>query len=46
MDLREYIVGLARKAIETYLREGKIITPPPDLPDYLKKKSRNFCFFT
>lgn len=42
MELREYIVGLARKAIETYLKEGRIITPPPDLPDYLKKRAGTF----
>ncbi|MGB9788385.1 MAG: AmmeMemoRadiSam system protein A [Dictyoglomus turgidum] len=42
MDLREYIVGLARKAIETYLKEGRVITPPPDIPDYLKRKAGTF----
>ncbi len=42
MDLRDYIVGLARKAIETYLREGRVITPPPNLPDYLKRRAGTF----
>jgi AmmeMemoRadiSam system protein A len=38
MDIGYHIVSLARKAIETYLREGRVISPPPELPSELLRK--------
>jgi len=37
------LVSLAKKAVETYIKEGKIITPPEDLPkEFLQKKAGVF----
>jgi hypothetical protein len=33
---------LAKIVLETYLKEGKIISPPTDLPDFLKVKAGSF----
>ncbi len=46
-DLKEdseesYPIKLARKTVETYIREGKVIEPPADSPDYLKKRAGAF----
>ena len=34
----EYLLNLAKNAIETYLDTNEIINPPKDCPDYLKEK--------
>ncbi len=34
----EFLVKLARKAVEVYLREGKIIDPPEEVSEKLKEK--------
>jgi len=34
----EYIVRLARRAVETYLRKGQIIKTPADIPSKLKER--------
>jgi len=37
------LVKLAKQAVESYIQEGKIITPPADLPlEYLQKKAAVF----
>jgi len=37
------LVSLAKKAVETYIKEGKIITPPEDLPkEFLEKRAGVF----
>ena len=37
------LVNLAKKTIETYIREGKIISPPEDLPkEFLERKAGTF----
>jgi uncharacterized protein (TIGR00296 family) len=37
------LIGLARKAVEVYLKEGKKILPPEDFPEeFLKKKAGVF----
>lgn len=38
----EFLVRLARRAIETYLNEGRRIKPPPDTPEILREKSGVF----
>jgi len=40
---KNYLVSLAKTAIERYIRDGKIITPPPNLPKrWLKERSGVF----
>lgn len=41
MELKDYIINLAREAIKVYLKEGKLISPP-NLPEYLKRKAGVF----
>jgi len=37
------LVELAKEAIETYVKEGEIVSPPEDLPrEFLKRKSGTF----
>ncbi|MGB9857094.1 MAG: AmmeMemoRadiSam system protein A [Dictyoglomaceae bacterium] len=42
MDLKDFIISLAKKAIEVYLKERKIIEPPEDTPLELKKQGGVF----
>lgn len=42
MDLKNFIISLAKKAIEVYLKERKIIEPPKDIPLELKKQGGTF----
>lgn len=37
-----FLIRLARKAIETYLESGKVISPPRDAPEKLKQKAGVF----
>jgi AmmeMemoRadiSam system protein A len=37
------LVLLAKKAVETFIKEGKVLSPPEDLPEeFLKRKSGTF----
>ncbi len=38
----EYLVRLARRAIDVYLTSGRVISPPEDTPEKLKKKAGVF----
>ncbi len=38
----EYLIKLARRVLDIYLNSGKIITPPEDAPENLKKKAGVF----
>lgn len=42
MDLKEFVISLAKRAVITYLKEGRIIEPPEDLPPELKKRGGAF----
>lgn len=42
MDLKDYIIKLVRQTLEKYLKEGKIISPPSDIPECLKKRAGVF----
>ncbi len=38
----KYLIGLARRAIEVYLREGRKLSPPEDAPEKLMEKAGVF----
>jgi hypothetical protein len=40
---KQYILKLARRAIETYVRTGRIISKPKDYPKELDEKRGVFC---
>lgn len=42
MELKDYIIQLVRQTLEKYLKEGKVISPPSDIPEYLKKRAGVF----
>ncbi|HOP94493.1 MAG: AmmeMemoRadiSam system protein A [Dictyoglomaceae bacterium] len=42
MDIGELVTSLAREAIKVYLEKGKIIFPPEDLPQELKRQAGTF----
>lgn len=42
MDLKDYIISLAKKAIEVYLREKRVMEIPEDIPLELKKRGGSF----
>lgn len=35
-------VKIARRTVETYVKEGRLIEPPEDLPDFLKERAGTF----
>ncbi len=41
-DVEHPLVQLARRTIETYVREGKMIEPPPDMTPEMKEKAGTF----
>jgi AMMECR1 domain-containing protein len=42
----EFLVKLARKSIETYLKDGKVINVPDDVNPILKEEMVCICNFT
>lgn len=42
IDEGVFLVRLARKAVESYLREGEVVKPPPDTPTKLLLKGMSF----
>lgn len=42
MELKDYIISLAKRAIETYLREKRVIEPSEDIPLELKGRGGAF----
>jgi len=46
LELGELLVKLSRKAIKTYLEDGKVIAVPPDIPAILKEPHGVFVTLT
>ncbi|MCX7846180.1 MAG: AmmeMemoRadiSam system protein A [Dictyoglomaceae bacterium] len=42
MELKDYIISLAKKAIEIYLKEKRVMEPPEDIPLELKRRGGSF----